>query len=169
MMPTMPPLGRPSFTDSGCRYQGVHSSHPPTAAPGTSVLCWIGLLTICLLAGCGSGVEAKKTGTVSGKITVEGKPLTQGCVGFVSSTIGASAGGDLREDGTYTLDGPVPVGEYRVFLTPPGLGDTPPGVESEQPQQELKGVPEKYLEEETTDLTATVKEGENTFDFDLKP
>ena len=169
MMPMMPPFGRPSFEDGGCRHQGVHSSHPPTAAPGASLLCWSALLTICLLAGCGSGVEAKKTGTVSGKITVEGKPLTHGRVAFVSSTVGASSFGDLKEGGTYTLDGPIPVGEYRVFITPPDLGDTPAGLEPEQPQDELKDVPEKYLDEETTDLKTPVTEGENTCNFDLKP
>ncbi len=169
MLPMTPRCGRPSFTAGGCPHQGLRSLLPPSTASTSSLLCWMTLLNVCLLVGCGSGVEPKVMGTVSGKVTLGDKALTIGRVAFVSSTVGASSFGDLKEGGTYTLGGPIPVGEYRVFITPPDLGDTPAGLESEQPQDELKDVPEKYLDEATTDLKATVKEGENTCDFDLKP
>jgi hypothetical protein len=122
-------------------------------------------LTVGLLTGCGdrSG-GADLMGKVSGKVTVNGKPLKSGRINFISEQVGVGAGGDLTPEGTYTLDGPVPEGVYKCFITfniaPSQLGTPAADV--------VKTVPEKYQSQGTSDLSVTVESGENERDFDLK-
>jgi len=126
-------------------------------------------LCIGFLAGCGGSVEdAKMYGSASGKITVNGTALSHGRVAFTSSTTGAGAFGDLSDDGSYTLNGEIPVGDYKVFIAKPGIGNAL-ATEKVNPElnKPLKGVAKKYQSEKTTDKTAAVKEGSNTFNFDL--
>ena len=120
---------------------------------------------ICLLTGCGGAeAESKPMGTVSGTVTLEGKPLTDLRVNFISEQVGAGAGGDLQADGSYTLDGPIPAGSYDVFITMPS-NFTPAQAQN---NTSLSKVPPKYLDQARTDLKAQVSEGENQNDFDLK-
>lgn len=126
-------------------------------------------LCVALLAGCGGKDGANvPTGTVKGTVSLDGGPLTQGQVNFASSTTGGSAYGELQQDGSYELNGPIPVGDYKVYISRPDLGDTPPS-EDGNPElnKPMKEVPEKFQSEATTDKTASVKKGLNTFDFDL--
>ncbi|WP_417390329.1 hypothetical protein [Gimesia sp.] len=123
------------------------------------------LLAVTLLAGCGgTTVASKPMGTVSGTVTHKGQPLTDCRVNYLSEQLGASAGGDLTEDGSFTLDGPIPAGSYSVFISLPSEF-TPAQAQS---NTGLSQVPKKYLSASTTDLTADVKEGESSHDFDLK-
>ncbi|MBI1347990.1 hypothetical protein GC163_17080 [bacterium] len=122
------------------------------------------------MTGCGGSAPEAPTGTVSGTITIKESPLTAGRVNFVASTGGASGFADLASDGTYSIPGRLPVGDYSVYLSPVGLGDAPP---SENPAQDkptpLEGVDKKYLDPATTDLKASVQAGKNSFPFDLQP
>src|SRR5436190_1365195 len=59
-----------------------------------------------LLAGCGGGSGDLKS--VSGKVTVDGRPLTKGAVRFVPDTSKGSTAkfepvGEIGSDGSYTL------------------------------------------------------------------
>lgn len=120
---------------------------------------------LCLLAGCGGAqAESKPMGTVSGSVTLKGKPLTDCRVNLISDQLGASAGGDLQADGSFTLDGPVPAGNYAVFITMPEIF-TPAQAQS---KSGLSSVPKKYRSQSTTDLKADIQQGENKVDFDLK-
>lgn len=133
--------------------------------------CRMLLLVVCccLSIGCRGKTNGKEMGTVTGKITVEGQPLANARVNYVSSQIGAGASGELKEDGTYTLEGPIPVGTYKVFLTPPGLGDIPAGdPRAANIPTKLTGVAKKYQSAATTGWTAQVKAGKNEFNFDVK-
>lgn len=91
------------------------------------------LILICAVlccAGCGSGNY--KTGKVTGKITVGGKPVTGGDVMFMplgkneKGESGKSARAQIRADGTYSLttydafDGAV-IGKHQVTLYNPGV------------------------------------------------
>lgn len=125
---------------------------------------WAAMLMLGILAGCGAGHDTEARGTVTGKVTVKGKPLTTGRVNFISNTIGTGAGGDLKPDGTYALDGPVPLGNYNVFIT----FDIPPSQRGTAAENVLKSVPEKYQTQATSDLTAEVNGDVNEQDFDLK-
>lgn len=88
---------------------------------------------------------------VSGKVTVQGKPLAAGEITLVSldqakprvftATVGA--------DGSYAFKDAVPPGKYAVIIAG-------------------KGVPEKYTTTTTSALTFEVKAGANTQDVELK-
>ena len=85
-------------------------------------------------------------GKVTGSIVVGGKPLASGKVIFHLDN-GQFVGSKV-ENGTYTIDR-VPVGTRKVTVE----GD---------------GVPAKYTSEDTSSLTAEVKEGTGSFDFNLQ-
>ena len=118
------------------------------------VYCW---------AGCGSG--ASLTGSVSGKVTYNGQPLTTGVVTFVNDETGSGASGDLDSSGTYSI-GSIRTGEYnvRVHMRPPRPEAPPQGAGTWR-----LNIPAKYQDARTSGLTATVKAGKNTADFGLQP
>ncbi|WP_339735983.1 hypothetical protein [uncultured Gimesia sp.] len=122
------------------------------------------------LSGCGGGTESVPSGTASGTVKVNGKALAECHINFVSSTTGTGVYADLQADGSYELPNAVPAGDYRVYFTSAGLGDAPPS-ESGNPELKdvLSEVPQKFQSEQSTDLQAVIKEGANSFDFDLKP
>ncbi len=113
----------------------------------------------------------KATHPVAGQVLLDGCPLPGSMVVFsLASADGKKFTrlGDARieADGSFVLssyrsgDG-APVGDYAVTVTPGfSLVERPgkPGPNS---------VPEKYRKTETTPLKATVKEGKNTFTFEL--
>jgi hypothetical protein len=117
--------------------------------------------------GCSS--EGKKdigpTGTVTGLVTLKGTPLTKGRINFTNAKEAVGGSGALGDGGVYKLDEPIPVGDYEVFISfefsPEALKD---GVTNDL----LKEIPKKYRSAKASKLTASVKEGENTFDFTLK-
>jgi len=129
-------------------------------------LILVGSLTLNL-AGCGKNQVV--TGTVSGSVAAEGKPVTGGQVVLSSSELGVNQAAKLSPEGTFQMTTPIPVGKYVVYLLPPDQGDVPPGLPSEQPVNPLQNVPKKYQDERTSDLSMTVEKGENNATFDLKP
>lgn len=124
-----------------------------------STFCWG-------IPGCGTGGKGP-SGTVSGKVTLQEKPVAIGYVAFNSSSKGAAAGANLSPTGEFKLTDPLPVGEYVVTVSPPAAASplmTPAG--NQPPKSDI---PEKYRSEAKTDLKFVVKAGANTANFDLKP
>lgn len=132
-------------------------------------------------AGCSSGPTLAP---VSGRVTVGGKPVTAGRIEFYPEA-GRMATAAIRPDGTYTLttfdagDGAV-VGRHRVairaveFKADAGQ----PAPKSVQEEATLSGsggaagevvwlVPQRYSEQDTSDLTADVASEPNVINFDL--
>ena len=74
-------------------------------------------LVLCVVVGCGN---TKGTFAVSGTVSVEGQPLEQGSISFVSATPGSrSSTGGAIANGKYSIaaeDGLVP-GTYRVTIS----------------------------------------------------
>lgn len=133
------------------------------------LLLTLSLFPVCFLCGCG-GAESVPSGTASGTVKVNGTALAECRINFVSSTTGTGVYVELQSDGSYELPNAVPVGDYRVYFTSAGLGDAPPSESGDSESKDaLKDVPKKYQSEQSTDLQAVVKEGANSFDFDLKP
>jgi hypothetical protein len=120
------------------------------------------------LSGCGG--DGTPVGEVSGKVTFQSNPVGEGRVTFQNTTkTGAADEALLNSNGTYALTKPLPVGEYKVMVTPlivrqqvDGKG---PVVGEEKP---APNIPQKYRTIGSTDLKATVKEGKNDLDFDMK-
>lgn len=119
----------------------------------------------CLLACVGCGQNLPSTAPVSGRVTYQGKPVVKGNIMFRPEH-GRAAGGVIGPDGRYTLttfdpgDGAT-LGPHRVTIDAwQASGD--------QITASIHWlVPEKYSRPATSPLTADVKEGENTIDFDL--
>ena len=126
------------------------------------VSCWSLLL---LLAGCTS-----RHATVSGRITLDDKPLTTGNVSFIPVNGGPVAVGSIQSDGAYQVETGTDVGlqpgDYVVTVV--AAKPVPPsGPDNPEPIPELI-TPVKYGSRETSDLKCAVKPGANTQNFDLK-
>jgi hypothetical protein len=108
-------------------------------------------------------------GTVSGKVTFQGTAVGEGRITFTNPQTGASADALLDAGGGYALKAPLPVGEYKVTVMPlivrRQVGGKGPVVGDEKP---APNIPEKYRTIGTTDLKASVKEGPNDLNFDMK-
>jgi hypothetical protein len=120
------------------------------------------IATLACLAGCG-GPEHPEVGRVSGVITLDGQPLADATVMF-QPTNGRASVATSDSAGKYSLtylDG-VPgakLGAHKVIIRTEIPG------EDGQPPIAKEKLPKKYHEQ--TELTAEVKPGSNTFDFDL--
>lgn len=127
------------------------------------------IAALLLISGCGSG---EPMGKVSGKVTFQGAPVSEGTVTFVNQEQGGLAAGELKPDGTYTLfstTGGLKPGTYKVAIRPPdveipGDGSTAPSMRP----KDVDNIPKKYHNGETSGFEAVVKEGKNEFDFDME-
>lgn len=133
--------------------------------------CRIGLpillATLCLgVAGCGSSSKGP-AGYVSGKVTLNGNPVSNASVVFSSSTKGFAAEAKLDPAGAFRLTDSLPVGDYVVTVKPPPA--PPPLGAPVAPSLPKSDIPEKYRSEEKSDLKFPIKAGANTANFDLKP
>lgn len=144
------------------------------------------LLLVATCSGCGSSGDGYSgpRGTVSGTITVDGKPLQSGCqVLFMATKGGYTAAGVVGDGGKYTLtyaQGNVPAVEYQVQLTAPVATAAPQQADPAQMGAQMKltkkakggasdgPFPAEYGSISTSKMSFTVKEGDNTADFALK-
>ena len=126
-------------------------------------------------AGCG-GSNRLATAAATGKVSYNGKPLSFGCVLFVSET-GPPARGAIKPDGTFQLrtykdgDGAI-VGKHRVQVACTGDQgpNAPPQPTNGEPHPGKSLVPSKYSAYMTSGLTFAVSADANAnhFMIDLK-
>lgn len=120
------------------------------------------LLTSLLLGGCGG--SGKPEGSVAGKVTYNGNPVTSGTVNFLS-TAGVGADAQIK-NGAYQVNGPLAAGEYSVYLAPPLPTPQPPGTKVAPPPQ--FEVPAKYQDAKQSGLKVVVKAGKNDLPVEIK-
>lgn len=141
-------------------------------------------LFVCVIAsqlvGCGGAAR----GTVSGKVTLDGQPVTAGSVSFTNGNSVDNESAAIQSDGTYSSTN-VPTGEVRVSVYVPSAGSAmpagapklPPSVPADHPQAKMyadkaKGtanVPTTYSDPATSGLTVKVDSGSSqTYDIALK-
>ncbi len=131
---------------------------------GTFLLLSLALSLV--FAGCGSG-EAK--GRVSGKVTFQGQPVSEGIVVFRHMEKGVHITAELQSDGSYRVASAkgmgLPLGTFHVCVCPPpihvatAVGGPPPKI------KQYTNIPPKYRDIKTSSLTLTVNQGENSFDI----
>lgn len=127
--------------------------------------------------GCGGGApnDRPDLGTVSGKVTLDGKPAPNVIVTFYPDE-GRPSSGKTDDSGMYTLqytaDSPgAKVGNHKVQISVPETTTGEEGGEggeaepAEAMPPDWVKIPAKYNTE--TELTAQVEAGENTKDFEL--
>ena len=122
------------------------------------------VLLTCLLCGCGSGEPEKVTGKVVIQVTSGGNAVTAGAVQLVAASEGRGAFGQLGEDGSVTLEN-VEAGRYTVTVIPPAPLDPDP--ENPAPPVDYSHIPDAVRDQTTSPLKAEVKEGDNSFTFEL--
>ncbi|WP_417386363.1 hypothetical protein [Gimesia sp.] len=129
------------------------------------VVC-LSIISLCIATGCGDsgGSDQPDLGTVTGVVTMDGQPLANVTVTF-SPENGRPSIARTDEAGNYELGylaetkGAV-IGKHTVSIITPQENPTPPGQVYKDP------IPAKYNDQTT--LSADVKEGANTFDFQLE-
>ena len=140
----------------------------------------LGLAAVCAgFLGCGGASDDLPRQSVSGTVTFDGQPLSQGRIQFEPASAEAKipAGGEIT-DGRYSIprdQGPTS-GDYRIMITSSvartPAGDKSPGAEPPKgvakihsPAVEL--IPKEY--NSNTTLKAKVEAGKtNSFEFTLK-
>ena len=139
------------------------------------------ILAACLLAFAllGAGCGPPRTGTVSGKITVRGKPLSKGLITFLSQVGNKDSYNAAIVNGEYRT-GEIPVGLARIVIIPAmrASPSTPPeeakrGDRIPQPKprgsKSVDDVPAKYHSANTSSLHMTIEPGVNDFSTNLVP
>ena len=116
------------------------------------------------IAGCG---KSTPKGTVKGKVLLENQPYSDARVALLSLQSGQASSADIRPDGTFQLNEPLPVGKYTVFLA---AKSSPEGGNEAAPKPEAidRAVPDKYWSEATSDVSVEIKAGENDVTVPLK-
>lgn len=140
-----------------------------TGAARLALACVFATLTSSILVGCGASGPAK--GSVSGKVTYKGQPVPKGTVTFVAvDAKGRNATGAINPDGSFTLqtenpgDGAI-LGDYKVTIS--ARDDVVLDYTPTKPVPPKMLAPAKYESPESSGLTATVKSGSNTFNWEL--
>ena len=128
-----------------------------------SLFLFLTILTISLVSQSGCSQEDSN---VSGVITLDGQPLENAKVEFLpTSESGRIANGRTKSDGNFKLTtmktASVLPGDYRVKITTSMTTGTSDADLKVMPER----VPAKF--NKRTELTRTVKEGPNQFDFEL--
>ncbi|WP_339683323.1 hypothetical protein [Gimesia maris] len=112
------------------------------------------LLSGTVLSGCEAKLETPEkpadSATVSGKVTLNGSPVTTGQIGLYSIDYGTLLQGELDKKGEFTITDPVAPGDYQVFF----IG--------------TKGMPGKYMSETSSDYIVPVKDEANQLSIDIK-
>jgi hypothetical protein len=129
--------------------------------------------------GCSSKHDYGPTGTVSGRLTMDGKPLPEGTkVMFMEPREGWLAFGATDADGRFAVkswnNGNMPVGTYKVMIQPAEVEDTE-SLSADDLLDRKKGntktplsFPKRYRAITTSKLEYKIDEGANTFDIDIK-
>jgi len=126
-------------------------------------LAVLGLVLFAFVAGCSkSSVDSPDLATVSGTVTLDGKPLSKASVGFESAS-GHAAYGTTDENGRYELyftgnTKGAEIGANTVRITTVLDFPTPPDYKDP--------IPAQY--NESSELKVTVQPGANTHDFALE-
>lgn len=131
-----------------------------TSTPKCLTLGLLCLLSLSLLSGCGDGRPTRVK--ISGKVSIDGKPVNTGGVQFYPTAGGRRGGGPLAS-GSYQAmmyapgDG-LPVGEYSVAI-----------ISNKQVNETTVRwfVPEKYADAKTSGLTLSVTEASDSEHFEL--
>ncbi len=138
---------------------------PSHACPWQLLFLVGGIVAVALSIGCGKPAHIPDLGEVSGTVTLDSKPLANATVTF-APTAGRPSAGTTNAAGQYSLSF---VGDYTGAM----VGSHTVRISTEQYIEREDGttdyvkesIPPVYNKKST--LSASVKPGENTFDFEL--
>lgn len=127
-------------------------------------------LLLAAAPGCHRG---EQLGKITGRVTLDGKPISPGIVMFCNFSKGVHITALLDGEGKYELQTAkgfgLPLGSYRVAVSPlppePPIPGGPPAAAHSSP---LNNIPPRYLDPETSELETTVEAGENVYNIELQ-
>lgn len=130
---------------------------------------YCGVIGLLLLQGCRSG-EGPQLGTVTGVVTLDGKPLADAIISFTPDEAGRPSSGVTNREGRYQLEYSASqrgalVGSHRVHISTDQGGDNEGRKNQSSASSSREKVPDRYRGTES--LTAVVKAGRNKIDFTL--
>jgi hypothetical protein len=121
---------------------------------------------VCL-SGCGGNYDS----SVSGKVTIDGRTVTNGTVAYQPVAGGPAAYGRIEPSGDYVIrtgrETGLPAGEYQVTVTANEPAATLQTEKGGPPPPGKAITPAWYRTKETSGLKFTVKSGSNTIDLEL--
>lgn len=125
----------------------------------------IPLINVVLLFGlCGCGANVS---TISGKVTIDGKILDKGDIGFHQAEGVVVSTTQINQDGSYKIgaESKTMPGNYKIVIiaNEVSIGKGPGSV-----PMPTRITPLAYSSKEQTPLKAELKAGSNEFNFDLK-
>jgi hypothetical protein len=125
---------------------------------------FVGTVVLSLASGCGGGgAPEAKTSILKGKVMLDGQPIKGGTVRFSSDPPNPTMlDAGVKEDGTYQTSASGLQGTFHVSVQPPTPSSNP------NEKRAKVDIPSKYQDPRTSQLTVTMKEGEQTFDIDMK-
>lgn len=121
------------------------------------------LAALALVVASCSHREEPSAAEVAGKVTLDGKPFTNGAVVLIGTN--GSTGADIQSDGSYRATN-VPLGRVRVMIAPTGAAPpaaTGPAGRSQPPQPPQ--APTRYRSVDTSKLELYALEGSNPYDI----
>lgn len=130
----------------------------------------VGLALLALALGCGSDRER---GSVSGRVTSQGQPVSEGTIIFADEEWGTFVTASIR-NGDYSIpatdhSGLWVNGVYQVAVTPPAPQVPPGQVKPVSAPKAMSAIPEKYRNPKTSGLTFELTSSTGQYDVDLKP
>lgn len=133
------------------------------------VISSFAILSCIVFLGCSRNTEGPK-GKLAGKVTLDGKAITQLSLQFENKDAGVDLTTPVDADGNFEVKNykgaGLPVGTYRIAVIPGGMISSPDeiplaGKKHKPVPPGPKGIPEKYLQTGTSGLTVEIKEGDN--------
>lgn len=147
------------------------------------------------LSGCGEPGPTTQQATVSGAVTIDGKPVAMdSTITFFSDSEGANAGGVIDSIGNYNVKAGdpkigIPIGRYKVSIRPPSPVTTTMGAVATDSADYMKAmgkpvapvrtpakggaagsaspIPEEFQSLGSTPIVIELQPGPNKLDFDL--
>ena len=118
-------------------------------------------VSLALVAGC---TPSPPRGTLVGSVQYQGTALQEGTVQMYSPSLGEGGMAAIAGDGSFTIEA-LPPKKYELAIEPPEVlndygGKAAPGYETKQ----MKNIPAKYRQFETSGLEVTIAEGDNSID-----
>lgn len=135
----------------------------------------LGLLLLAVVAsGCGGESDARPMGAVTGKVTSNGQPVTEGSLTFSPIKVGKDPAGKsgvglIGSDGTYKVttsapnDGAV-IGKHRIVYSAPALP-----FDEKKHSEGVKQPVSPFANLIPSKADVEVKAGPNTIDIELIP
>jgi hypothetical protein len=140
----------------------------------------VGVLSV---VGCGSGGYHGPTGAVTGRVTLDGKPIPQGSIVSFVSEAGFTATATVSGNGSYQLqtagNPEIPVSTYKVSIVPPAqamsetdydkyMSGEGAGEEVDATEAPSEVIPPQYADPATSGLSFDVEQGANTINIELE-